>query len=118
LQMAVFERGDIELVLQHTGIDVLVASVQDNIGPLAEKYRAIVDIDGKGAPVARLDRTHMANVLYNLIENGMKYTRPDHQPHVQVSYGANNDGSVWLSVTDNGVGIAPAYQKQIFENFF
>ena len=117
LKMAVYERSDIELTLQSTELGKLVSGVVDNMRPLIEKHQARIDIHAEGNPVVNIDRTHMANVLYNLVENGLKYTQAE-QPHVQVNYGATKDGGVWLSVADNGVGIAPAYQKQIFENFF
>lgn len=62
------------------------------------------------------DRTHLYNMLNNLIENALKYA--DKEPCV-ITIGARQfDGATELSVSDNGIGICEAYQQQVFEKFF
>jgi Signal transduction histidine kinase len=116
LKMAAFERLDINLSLQKTDIGKLVAEVVDNMRPQWEQKGARISIKGEGAVEAVVDRTHMANVVYNLIDNSLKYA--DAVPEVAVSMGYAEDGQVQLTVSDNGIGIPPAYRERIFENFF
>ncbi|GAB2580755.1 sensor histidine kinase [Spirosoma areae] len=69
------------------------------------------------APDARLmaDRYHVETALSNLIDNALKYC--DKSPSVQLSTHTSGSKLIW-SVRDNGIGIAPDYQKAVFRQFF
>jgi PAS domain S-box-containing protein len=61
------------------------------------------------------DRIQLAQVLQNLIENGIKY-RGEEAPRIHVS--AQLQGDEWIfSIQDNGIGIARKYHERIFEIF-
>lgn len=62
------------------------------------------------------DRTHLYNMLSNLIENAIKYTEGE-DCRIVVSAEATSQ-QVCISVTDNGIGISEAHQKHIFEKFY
>ncbi|MBK8277128.1 MAG: sensor histidine kinase [Nitrospira sp.] len=54
-------------------------------------------------------------MLLNLVENAMKYSNPGGKVEISLL----RDGQeVRLSVTDHGIGIAPADQKKIFSTVF
>src|SRR5690606_32228289 len=61
------------------------------------------------------DRTHLANVVYNLIDNAIKYS-PE-QPQINLSLKHNQD-FIELSVADQGRGIGKEYHSKIFDQFF
>jgi signal transduction histidine kinase len=52
--------------------------------------------------------------VLNLVDNAIKYSRS--RKEIRVSAGVR-DGSVMVSVTDRGIGIAPGDQERIFEKF-
>jgi len=54
-------------------------------------------------------------LLSNLVANAIKYNRPDGD--VEITAGAEED-TVTLSVRDTGVGIDPAHQERVFEEFY
>ncbi|WP_188753125.1 sensor histidine kinase [Parapedobacter defluvii] len=116
LKMAAFERLDIKLSLQKTDIGKMVADVVENMRPQWEKREAKVNINTEGGVEANVDRTHMANVVYNLIDNSLKYT--DKIPEIEIFCGITDSRQVRLTVRDNGVGIPSTYLARIFENFF
>ena len=61
------------------------------------------------------DKLHLTNMIYNLVDNAMKYSQG--APHVVVA--TRREGhQLSISVTDNGIGIAPEDQKHIFEKFY
>ena len=62
------------------------------------------------------DRTHIYNMLNNLIENALKYT--DKEPGIITVDAKQFPHEIQLSVSDNGIGISEAHQKQIFDKFF
>ncbi len=61
------------------------------------------------------DRTRIQQVIYNLVDNAIKFT--DAGGHVSVHVMEKNDKLV-ISVKDEGVGISPEAQKKIFDRFY
>lgn len=61
------------------------------------------------------DRTHFSNIISNLIDNAIKYSHKEVDIAISVRKDTNN---CILSITDNGIGIAPEKQKYIFEKFY
>lgn len=79
-------------------------------------------IDSAGAvitrdqlPIVRGDATQLAQVLQNLIGNGILY-RSSETPRIHVS-ASQGPGEWIISVRDNGIGIDPRHQERIFEIF-
>ena len=67
-------------------------------------------------PTVRGDRVRVREVLQNLIDNATKYMGDTSQPRIDI--GASQDGhEVVCFVRDNGMGIDPRYQHQVFELF-
>jgi signal transduction histidine kinase len=57
----------------------------------------------------------LRQVISNLIGNAIKYTPEDGEIRLQIS---QEDGTVLLSVADNGIGIPPADLPYIFDKFY
>jgi signal transduction histidine kinase len=69
------------------------------------------------APVT-IHRTHLFQLLQNLLSNSLKYHSPERKPRVHVSSSVSAaDGMVELKVEDNGIGIDPAYHERVFGVF-
>ncbi|MEN9571993.1 MAG: hypothetical protein RL172_3224 [Bacteroidota bacterium] len=66
-------------------------------------------------PCVQADAFHFANVLYNFLDNSVKYC--DTIPTINISL-VNIGKAIVLTQTDNGIGIAPKHQKHIFEKFY
>lgn len=66
-------------------------------------------------PTLVADELHLTNMIYNLIDNGIKYSSG--KPYIVVS--TSRDGNRFiLSVQDHGVGIAKENLKHIFDKFY
>lgn len=61
------------------------------------------------------DRVHLTNLVYNLLDNAVKYA--EHSPKVEVRTYQEQHFFV-MEVSDNGVGIEPRHQRMIFDKFF
>ena len=61
------------------------------------------------------DAFHFANMLYNFLDNAIKYC--DRKPQISINISEENN-QILLQFMDNGIGIAPKHQKQIFEKFY
>ncbi|HEX3561134.1 MAG TPA: HAMP domain-containing sensor histidine kinase [Pyrinomonadaceae bacterium] len=68
-------------------------------------------------PAGIVDRDAIAQALLNLLDNAVKYSEQAEKKEVLVGVG-ERDGCLQISVTDHGIGIAPAEQKKIFEKFY
>lgn len=75
--------------------------------------QAIVTCDAM--PIIVADRRLMFQLWQNLLSNAIKY-RGDRKPEIQIRAERKEDGWLFL-VKDNGIGIDPAYQDQIFVAF-
>ena len=63
----------------------------------------------------KVEHVHLQQIFLNLISNALKY-RSGEPPRIHVD--ARQDGQFWLlSVKDNGIGIEPQYQNQVFGLF-
>lgn len=116
LKMAAFEKLDFTLTLQKTDIGKLLADIVENMRPQWEQRNATITVQSSGSVAAKIDRTHLANVIYNLIDNSLKYA--DRVPEIEISYRPIGVDRLRLTVCDNGIGIPTAYQSQVFDNFF
>jgi signal transduction histidine kinase len=65
-------------------------------------------------PEVNVDRDLIQRVIANLIDNAIKFTPKNGK--ILISAEAKN-GSVLISIADNGPGIPPEYRKKIFERF-
>lgn len=61
------------------------------------------------------DRIHLTNLLYNLIDNAVKYC--EQEPRIRIATHSDDEG-ITLSVADNGIGIAPSEQRKIFDKLY
>lgn len=106
-----------------TRIDVPQESTNANevlTHTLANLGGAIVEsgarITSDPLPELLLNRTHLQQVLQNLIGNAIKYRSPERVPVIHVSAERQNQNWVF-SVRDNGIGIDPEYKERIFGLF-
>lgn len=61
------------------------------------------------------DRLHLASVVYNLLDNALKYSPGQPEINVRLHSQANE---IRLEVADRGIGIEPAHRERIFEKFY
>jgi len=62
------------------------------------------------------DRMHLANIVCNLLENAVKYSRE--AVTIKIDYQQRMDGLLQITVADNGIGITKADQRYVFDKFY
>ena len=119
LRLSMFEDKQPRLQPESLDLTVLVRQVLNAMKLQAESTGAHIHLEtgGEGPFVVNGDRLHLTSVVFNLVDNALKY-RSKEPPVVKVSLNTMPGGRVCLSVEDNGIGIAPEYQPKIFEKFF
>jgi signal transduction histidine kinase len=114
LDIAAFESKEIELVKEKIIIDDLVNDVIKSEKSKTAKAVDIVFDNKEGQAFIYADRVHFRNVLANLVDNAIKYTNG---PANVVVTCYKNNGSLMISVKDNGIGIPPAHLALVFDKF-
>lgn len=118
LQMSLFERQKATLKLKELDANDLVANVANTFVLKVEKYGGSLDIDLQATESnIYVDEMHITNVLFNLMDNAVKYRRPD-VPLELIGRTWNENGKLLISVEDNGIGIKKEYLKKVFDRFF
>ena len=96
--------------------------VCQSLEPMAENAKITVSLARDASPARiRGDRDEIVQVIQNLIQNALKYGREGGRIEVVVgrSPARGHAGSkVWVSVSDNGPGIAPEHLPRLTERFY
>ena len=66
--------------------------------------------------IVTADRMHMINIIDNLLENAVKYSRE--RVEIEIDYRKCDNDHVRISVKDNGLGIPKSEQGHVFEKFY
>lgn len=116
LRMAIFEKKEPELTFEQVDLAMLIRQILASMKLQFEKSGAEVSFEGpeEGFNMDG-DRLHLTSVVYNLIDNALKYNATT--PVIRISLEAVSD-RVQLQISDNGPGIAPEYREKVFEKLF
>ncbi|MDR1556991.1 MAG: HAMP domain-containing histidine kinase [Tannerellaceae bacterium] len=118
LQMSLFERQRATLKLKEVDANDLLAGIANTFALKVEKYGGTIDIDLKAEKsTIYVDEMHLTNVLFNLMDNAVKYRRQG-TPLKLIARTGNESGKLLISVEDNGIGVKKEYLKKIFDRFF
>jgi len=98
-------------------VDAVVRDVRDEFHPVAERAGVTLTVAGVPDVHAQIAAVALKTIVANLVENAIKYRRPDGDRRVAVSATADTDRVV-VAVKDNGVGISPAIAPRLFDPFF
>jgi PAS domain S-box-containing protein len=101
------EHGPVELT-------AVLDDVRARLAPLLEASRA--EFFPADLPAVWGDRAQLTVLFENLVSNACRFGHPDRPTRIVVS-ATPRDGEWAVSVSDNGIGIEPAYQARIFEMF-
>ncbi|MFC4064507.1 GAF domain-containing sensor histidine kinase [Actinoplanes subglobosus] len=96
-------------------LNEVLAQVRADLRAHAESAGATITVGGP-LPSVEGDPTLLRQLLQNLIDNAIKYRRPDRAPAVEVTCERGPDGCV-VAVADNGLGIPPEHRDRVFDMF-
>ncbi|WP_345949516.1 HAMP domain-containing sensor histidine kinase [Mucilaginibacter sp. PAMB04274] len=116
LNIARIEKNDFKLDKKPVDVNDLIVEVLDSMQLILQKSNAQVDLhlDADDA-VIEADELHFSNVIYNLIDNAIKYSREN--PELTITT-LNKGGQLVVRVADRGIGMSRDQQAKIFEQFY
>jgi two-component system, OmpR family, phosphate regulon sensor histidine kinase PhoR len=115
LKLSMFEKKEIDLKYEVLDMKDLVQEVTSSMRLQFEKRKASVQVVSEGNTTLSGDRLHLVSVIFNMLDNALKYS-PD-KPQIRISIRGGED-LVELCIQDAGIGIPVEYQNRIFEKFF
>jgi len=116
LKLSLYENKGITLNSEPFNLVTMAEEVVASMKLQFEKQEARVTIETTGNNfIIEADRLHMTSVLYNLLDNALKYSKAN--PEIKILV-ADHIQYLEITVSDNGIGIAPEYRHKIFEQFF
>ena len=118
LQMSLFEDGSTHFKMIELDANDLIASIANTFALRVEKAGGTLDIELNALESAIIvDKMHFTNVLFNLMENAVKYRRED-IPLELIAKTDNIGNRIQITVQDNGTGIKKENIKKIFDRFY
>ncbi|MCK4314661.1 MAG: HAMP domain-containing protein [Anaerolineae bacterium] len=114
--LSLADAGRLALAPVPTDVGVWVAGVVAGFRPVAADREITLELDvADGLPSVRMDPVRLAQVLGNLLDNGLRHTPAGER--VAVSVARQNDTLV-VSVIDSGPGVPPEHLRHLFERFW
>jgi signal transduction histidine kinase len=108
------QAGALPLKWGQVALDDLSRRVVNKLRPQSNKHQFVVDFPGD-FPAVRGDEARLEQVLSNLLTNAIKYSPQGGDIHIG---GRTFSDRVVVSVSDQGIGIAPAEQMRVFDAFY
>ena len=116
LQMAIFNEGRLKLKFKEFHFNDLVSNVILNFELRVKNKGGKLDAELlAGQDLIKGDEVHITNVIFNLLDNAVKYSKGEPAISIKTENKGNN---LLVSVKDNGIGIPKEHLDQIFERFF
>lgn len=115
LKLSMFEKKEMELKYEVVDLKSIAEEVITSLKLQVEKRKARVSLNTTGNVSVQGDRLHLLSVVFNLLDNALKYCRVEPVVAIEIN---ETDKAVVMTVKDNGIGVVPEYREKIFEKFF
>ncbi|MDB5260951.1 MAG: alkaline phosphatase [Adhaeribacter sp.] len=117
ISISQLEKGVVKMQLKSFDIGLLCLEVFEELEQKATTYRIRLHLESNPQIplLVYADPNRIKQVLVNLIDNAIKYGRPDGNIWVKLM---DTKKKVTVSVTDDGPGIAEEHKRRVFERFY
>ncbi len=116
LQIAMIDSGNFTLEKKILDVHEVIERVIDSVQLMISKRNGEISLhlNASNSKVSA-DVTHLTNIIYNLIDNALKYTVDT--PKISITTSDSPQG-IEISIKDNGIGIGEEIQRYIFDKFY
>ena len=115
LSLVKMDRSAGDMNITSVNINELLELILKRLRPIAEKQHIELVLESFRPVSAEVDEVKLTLAITNLIENGIKYNKPDGWVHVSL----NADHQYfYVKVEDSGIGIPEDSLEHIYERFY
>lgn len=116
LNIAKLDKGDLKLDFKTVEVNDLISAIADSMQLQFQKKGAKINLNLEATnDLITGDEHHLSNVIFNLIDNALKYSKAD--PEISIST-LNTGKKLVIKVADNGIGMSKDHLSKIFEQFY
>ena len=115
LSLVKLDKSSADLNIQSMNINDLLEQIMKRLRPIAKKADVELVLESFRPVTAEVDEVKISLALTNLIENAIKYNRPEGWVHVSLNADHQH---FYVKVEDSGIGIPEESQSHIFERFY
>lgn len=116
LSLVKMDKSSADLNISAVNINELLEQILKRLKPIAQKQQVELVLESFRPVVAEIDEVKLTLAFTNLIENAIKYNKPE-EGWVHVSLNADHQ-YLYLKVEDNGIGIPEESLDHIYERFY
>ena len=113
LQMSMFDKKKAVFKKKELDLNEMVENIANSFSLRVEHTGGKVYTDSG----LYVDEVHFQNVIFNLMDNAVKYRKPDEALNITMKTW-NDDQYLYLSITDTGIGMKKENLKKIFDKFY
>src|SRR5215203_2487879 len=118
LKSALMERQEVELNLKSINVHQVIEDVVDNFMLRLDEKGGSLEMNLQAEQfVIEADEVHFSNLINNLLDNAVKYSKDNVPPKVCIST-ASTAKKIFIKIEDNGIGMTRETLKRIFEKFY
>lgn len=116
LQTSILDKGEFKLKRSETDVHEIINQAIQNTQLLIDQRQGTITKQLQAVNyVINADKVHLTNIIFNLIDNAIKYTKDS--PNILISTKDVLKG-IEISIKDNGIGISKENQRKIFDKFY
>lgn len=116
LNIARLERENLKIERVNVHVNILAQDVLESMKLQLEKAEGELKVDlAATRDLVTGDELHLSNVLFNLVDNAIKYSNG--KPHITIKT-LNRGNNVVVSIADRGMGMTKDQQEKIFDQFY
>ena len=118
LKAALMDKQEVNLMLKPTHVHDVIKDVADNFTLQLNDKKGKVEMDLEATnDLIDADEVHFPNLINNLVDNSVKYSKDNVPPEIKISTAANGK-NMTIRLEDNGIGMTKETVKRIFEKFY
>lgn len=119
LQLSVLDKTGSTLKFSVVNANSIINNVVNTFKLKVEKQGGTINanLDAIDADI-KVDEMQFTNVIFNLLDNALKYMKEDEEPNLEIYTADISDKRLEIRISDNGIGIKKEDAKHIFEKFY
>ena len=118
LKAALLDKQEVQLLLRPMHAHEIIRDVADNFSLQLEDRNGKIELELNAEnDFIEADEVHLSNLVNNLIDNAIKYSKDNQPPLIKISTASTNK-SIIITIEDNGIGMTKETAKRVFEKFY